>query len=375
MFLISINSIVKNLICLFLVLLSQNVIAAVGIITDQVNKAPEISRASKTIVGNKGVGVEMNDSIRTQKGKIGIKFADDTTVQINENSKLVIDDFVYDPKASKNGHLAIKVALGTVRYASGQIAKNSPQNVSINTPSASVAVRGTDFSATVDELGGSTIILLPSCKFGWIDVNRDCITGVIEVSNEAGSVILNKPYEATKVQNSGTLPSKPIIISLSPDAINNMLIVSPPPELGKQDDHRTDTKKGALDVDYLRSTGLANALDLQKDKDYQDKLSKNLLDQDFLANILDIINAQMASQLNMLSTQKSGLLPDWTASSGVTVSIDDPQITLCRSDGSNNQCVTTQKNQNTTIYQQQGSIEIRNRINSGGSSIINLRQN
>ena len=154
-----------------------------------------------------------------------------------------------------------------------------------------------------------------------------------------------------------------------------MLIVSPPPELGKQDDHRTDTKKGALDVDYLRSTGLANALDLQKDKDYQDKLSKNLLDQDFLANILDIINAQMASQLNMLSTQKSGLLPDWTASSGVTVSIDDPQITLCRSDGSNNQCVTTQKNQNTTIYQQQGSIEIRNRINSGGSSIINLRQN
>lgn len=374
MSLISINSTVRILICLFLVLLSHYTIAAVGTITDQINKAPEISRASKTVIGNKGVGVEMNDSIRTQQGKVGIKFDDDTTVQINENSKLVIDDFVYDPKASKSGHLAIKVALGTVRYASGQIAKNSPQNVAINTPSATIAVRGTDFSATVDELGGSTIILLPSCKFGWIDVNRDCVTGVIEVSNEAGSVILNKPYEATKVQNSGTLPSKPIIINLSLDAINNMLIVSPPKELAKQDDHKSDTRKGALDVDFLKETGLTNALDLQKDN-YQDKLSKNLLDQDFLANILDIINAQMASQLNMLNTQKGGLLPDWTASSGVTVSIDDPQITLCRSDGSNNQCVTTQKNQNTTIYQQQGSIEIRNRINSGGSSVITLKQN
>jgi hypothetical protein len=97
-----------------------------------------------------------------QQGKVGITFEDDTRVQVNENSRLVIDDFVYDPK-TKAGKLGAKIALGTVRYASGQIAKNSPQNVALNTPTATISVRGTDFTASVDELGQSTVILLPSC--------------------------------------------------------------------------------------------------------------------------------------------------------------------------------------------------------------------
>ena len=43
-------------------------------------------------------------------------------VDVTEHSKLVIDEFVYDPN-TKTGALSIKAALGTVRYASGQIAK------------------------------------------------------------------------------------------------------------------------------------------------------------------------------------------------------------------------------------------------------------
>ena len=136
--------------------------AAIGSITEQVNAPPDIQRKNSTLTGSKGIGVEMNDSLKTSRGKAQITFEDDTKVQLNENSKLVIDDFVYDPK-SKAGKLGVKVALGTVRYASGAIAKNSPQNVAVNTPSATVSVRGTDFTATVDELGSSTIVLLPSC--------------------------------------------------------------------------------------------------------------------------------------------------------------------------------------------------------------------
>jgi hypothetical protein len=51
----------------------------------------------------KGTGVEMNDAVRTAQGKVGITFADDTRVQVNENSRLVIDDFVYDPTSNKGG--------------------------------------------------------------------------------------------------------------------------------------------------------------------------------------------------------------------------------------------------------------------------------
>jgi hypothetical protein len=262
-----------------------------------------------------------------------------------------------------------------VRYASGAIAHKDPSRVAINTPTATIAVRGTDFTATVDELGASTIILLPSCPAGWRDIERDCKTGAIDVINDAGIVSLNRPFQATKVETRGTFPTKPIIVNLTIDAINNMLIVAPPREL-KQDMTTTRVSmKGALDVDFLKETGLTNALDAQQKDLYQDKLSTNLLDQNFLANILDIINAQLAAQLNLLNSQKSGLLPDYVATTGIIAEVDDVSVTLSRNDGSNTQSVTVPKNQNSTIYMTQGVLEFKNRVNSGGTTTITLKQN
>jgi hypothetical protein len=322
----------------------------------------------------------MNDAIKTQQGKVGITFSDDTRVQVNENSKLIIDDFVYDPK-SKAGKLGAKIALGTVRYASGQIAKNSPQNVALATPTATISVRGTDFTASVYEVGASTVVLLPSCPTDRVtrtikDIEATCKVGSIEVTTEMGSVILNQPFQATKVETRGNAPSKPVILNLTEDAINNMLIVSPPKQLrdNSNDDRKRMLTQGALDVDFLKETGLANVLEQQQKEVFQDKLSKNFLDQDFLANILDIINAQLAAQLNFLNTTNNRLLPDWVPTSGVTVELDEPILILGRDDGSNRLYVTLPTAQNSTVTMIQGSVEIKNRVNSGGGTTITLIQ-
>ena len=367
----------NKLILIIALCICNNALAGIGAITEQVNAPPSIQRAAATLTGAKGTGVEMQDSIKTVRGKVSITFEDDTKVQINENSRLVIDDFVYDAKSTKGGKLAIKVALGTVRYASGQIAKNNPQSVAINTPSATIGVRGTDFSATVDEVGSSLVILLPSCPFGWVNVERDCKTGEITVTTDVAMVILNKPFQATKVETRGMAPSRPVILNLSEDAINNMLIVNPPRQLkdSSNDDRKKTTSQGALDVDFLKETGLVNVLEEQQKETFQDKLSKNLLDQDFLANILDIVNAQLASQLDLLSKNNNNrLLPDWVPTSGVTVELDEPKLTLGRDDGSNRMYVTVPSSQNTTIRMTQGSVDISNRVNSGGSTTITLIQ-
>jgi hypothetical protein len=108
------------------------------------------------------LSVESNDLIETGKGLTNITFDDNTQVKIKENSKLIIDDFVYDSKPRSVNRLALKVALGTVRYASGGIAKNNGKHVDIQTPVATIAVRGTEFSMVVNEIGGSTVILLPN---------------------------------------------------------------------------------------------------------------------------------------------------------------------------------------------------------------------
>ena len=100
------------------------------------------------------------DTVKTGKGEIGITFIDDTNVAVSSQSSLIIDDFVYDPNSAKGSKLVLNVALGTVRYASGNIAKLSNQNVDIRTPTARIGVRGTAFSMTVDEIGQSLVILL-----------------------------------------------------------------------------------------------------------------------------------------------------------------------------------------------------------------------
>jgi hypothetical protein len=148
----------------------------------------------------------------------------------------VIDDFVFDPKSSDAGKLAMRVGMGTVRYASGQIAKNNPQRVNIKTPTATVAVRGTDFTMTVDEAGHSLVILVPSCKDPR-DVKtyeleeQRCRVGSIEVSTSAGSVTLNQAFQGTYVQSATQAPTPPAIINTVESKISNNLILIKPTEI------------------------------------------------------------------------------------------------------------------------------------------------
>ena len=321
----------------------------------------------------------MADEIRTQAGKVGIKFADDTQVKVNENSKLVIDEFVYDPKNKDAGKLALNMASGTVRYASGAIAKNNPSKVAINTPTATIAVRGTDFSATVDELGRSTIILLPSCREGFKTVKDDCKVGIIDVITDAGIVTLDQAFQATQVNSRSEAPLKPVTLKLNEDSISNILILSPPAQLTQAVELEKSRKVGfnALDQDFLKENQLVNALDAQQRAMYQDKLSRNPLDADMLPNLLDILNEQLkVASLSLLKMPAANsVLPDYKPSTGVVAEIDALSVTLSRDDGSNVQNILVDRNRALTIYQIQGSVEIKNRVNNAGTTTITLKQN
>jgi hypothetical protein len=149
----------------------------------------------------------MNDVVETLNGVVHLVFDDDTIVKIKEYSELVIDDFVYEP-STKKGKLNLKASIGNIRYTSGLIANK--ENIKIDTPTASVSVRGTDFNITVAESGQSSFTLLPS-----VDTFGNEYTGKIEVSNISGSVMLTIPFENTVVTSSITPPSPPTVLSRS----------------------------------------------------------------------------------------------------------------------------------------------------------------
>lgn len=212
--------------------------ASIGTVATISGAPGEIARGKQKLSGTAGAQLQSDDIVTTKSGVANLKFADDSTARVNENSRLLLDDFVYDPKKSDAGKLALKVGLGAVRYASGQIAKTNPQQVAVRTPTATVSVRGTDFSMVVDEAGRSLIILLPSCrddqkpKAYELDENR-CRVGKIGVTSLGGEVELDRAFQAVWVSSATQKPSKPVILNIIENNVTGDLVVSMPPELAR----------------------------------------------------------------------------------------------------------------------------------------------
>lgn len=212
----------------FLILLSAPAYAqSIGSITD-FRGAGQIKRGPKVAPAAKGSGVVKNDTVTTNsQGRFKITFVDATTVNITENSRLVIDDFVYDGGNKSKGRLGLKVALGTVRYASGAVAHGNPRGVNIRTPTATIAVRGTDFVMAVDEIGRTMIVLLPSC-FDDKDPTKNidnCPVGAIDVTTPSGKVSMDKPFQATVVESASVPPSTPVVVKMDMARVDNSLQV------------------------------------------------------------------------------------------------------------------------------------------------------
>ena len=352
-------------ITLISVLLSlTNTWAGVGKVTEQTGPT-EIVRARKSISSAVNTAVEMNDTIVTARSRAELTFDDATKVKITEQSKLIIDDFVYDPKLG-TGKLAMKVALGTARYASGQIAKNSPQQVAVSTPTASIAVRGTDFSMTVDELGRSLIMLLPSCD------DKTCVTGAIEVSNQAGSILMTQAYQATLVSTTDTPPTRPVVLTIDQANINNMLIVSRPREISEENrDNRRDSRT-ALDVNFLDQDFLKPA-DLDNQLDAFNRLDRNELEDDLLPNILDAVNAALSATQEAMSTTLS-MLPGYDANSGLKWRINDQEQLLLTRYSTHIFELTVPREQGAVLDLQQDGVPVYQKINSGGTTTITVIQ-
>ena len=194
-------------------------VANIGNITE-LNGAGQVVR-DETYQASINLDINSYDNVQTSNGRLGITFLDDSQVRLTEHSELIIDEFIYDVDPSKS-KMALQFASGTARFITGKLATIDKQNIFIKTPSATIGIRGTDFTVTVDELGRSLVILLPD--------NEGLPSGEIVVATAMGEVVLNKPYQATTVSMYETAPTKPVILDLTLELIDNMLIVNPPKE-------------------------------------------------------------------------------------------------------------------------------------------------
>ena len=334
----------------------------------ELNGTAQILR-DKPYDANLKFAIQSNDEAITKNGRMAITFLDNSVVKLTEFSELIIDEYIYDPDPSK-AKMALTFGLGTARFITGNLNRIDKQNIILKTPTANIAIRGTDFTATVDELGRSLIILLPDAL--------GLSSGEIEVVTAMGTVLLNKPYEATTVSVFESAPSKPVILDLTLDVIDNMLIVTPPKEEVLVEEETTSTQTDSvldfndLDIDYLAEDYL------KEDSLEFTELDINYLDVNYLEDLLNVLDAlEVADEEDQLAqaitTQISGTLLGKDPETQITALITGNVVSLRREVSESVRVDLNGSNAYTVILIQDGISNII-KINGGSDSVVTITQ-
>ena len=123
-----------------------------------------IKRSNSTLEVSNGMALEVYDEIVTSaKSRVQVILEDNTVVTIGPNSTFIFDAYKFDGK----DHSVVKMRIerGFFRSVTGMIGKVAPERFKVKTASATIGIRGTDFSALVTEQK-ETI----ACYKGAIDV-------------------------------------------------------------------------------------------------------------------------------------------------------------------------------------------------------------
>ena len=164
----------------------------IGTVSDVDNEAQIVS-ASGTTTATVGLAVHMKDELRTgADGRLQITFQDHTVLTLGEDANLVIDRYVFDPNRGI-GDALLHATQGAFRFAAGQIKDMQSKAITVSTPLAEIAVRGTEFwGGPTDEQYG---VLL--------------IEGEVTVTNQGGTVRLTQPGEGTEIHSRFESPRPP----------------------------------------------------------------------------------------------------------------------------------------------------------------------
>ena len=125
----------------------------------------ETVSGSATVTRN-GVAVDLNvgdlvfqgDVVQTRSDStLGIGFSDGSAFSLKENARMALNEFVYDPNSTANSAL-INLVQGTVSFIAAQVAKTG--NMRVETPTATLGIRGTFVTVDVSSVDGHTVASL-----------------------------------------------------------------------------------------------------------------------------------------------------------------------------------------------------------------------
>ncbi|MGB0719120.1 MAG: FecR domain-containing protein [Bdellovibrionales bacterium] len=137
--------------------LSMNDASPIGAV-QEISGEATITRADGTSEPmTLGTHVYQGDVVETNTGgAVNLVFSDESSFAVSEDTRLAIDEYVFDP-ATQGGTQNFSVLKGVFVYTSGFIGREDPDDVSIDTPSGSIGIRGTIIAGDVND-GEITVV-------------------------------------------------------------------------------------------------------------------------------------------------------------------------------------------------------------------------
>lgn len=234
----------------------------------------KVTRDSKEILANTGDSVEEKDIIKTEnKSKAQITFNDETVVTVGRDSEFKVEEYNFSGADSTT---KLKASKGFFKAITGQIGKVAPDKFQLETKTATIGIRGTQFMANISDS----------------DEVIACTKGAITVLAQ-GKMIDVLAGEMTKF-NIGEIPGSPVKFT--------------PRDL-------TSIKSGSFGVDSKLAQKI-DSVKLNKDtlKPDSEKLAEVLKD---IANIKD--NDKKIAALDRLEDSLNSQIDDLLGENSVAV--------------------------------------------------------
>ena len=131
------------------------------------------------------------------EGNVGVLLADETTFAMGPEGRMVLDEMVYDP-GTQEGSVSMSVLQGVFTFVSGQVAKTDPDAMTLDTPVATIGIRGTQVGLDLSD-GQNLNVHLMEELFGFV--------GEVVVANDGGVQVLNDANAFTSVSSFDSSPS------------------------------------------------------------------------------------------------------------------------------------------------------------------------
>ena len=194
--------------------LAPGQVAQVG----QVGQVATLQGSARVTRGNAAAAITLqindpvfqNDTLATgADSSLGITFDDETTFSLSANTRIVVNEFVYQEGGNANA-ASFNVEVGTAAFVASLVAKTG--NMKIATPTATLGIRGT--TGVVDVPQSGTAGVEPKIK---LYPDADGHVGSIEVFNPQGGRlgILTQGASAFTIQR-GTGGSLRAVLFLVP---------------------------------------------------------------------------------------------------------------------------------------------------------------